>query len=87
MAGAEAYKKEIEIPLIPVDGIGSYAAAASLVGSGMADYISLSRPLIREPGRINSWNAQGSGRSQCISDNGCLASARKGEGVRCVRPL
>jgi 2,4-dienoyl-CoA reductase-like NADH-dependent reductase (Old Yellow Enzyme family) len=47
---AKLYKQEVNIPLILVGGIRSYEVAEELVRNGTADYISLSRPLICEPG-------------------------------------
>ena len=44
------YKQKVTIPLMLVGGIRSYEVAEELVRDGTADYISLSRPLICEPG-------------------------------------
>jgi len=83
-AAAEAYKAEVDVPLMLVGGIRSYETATELVRDGIADYISLSRPLIREPGLIERWRSERAGRSKCVSDNACLSSGRDGNGVRCV---
>ena len=47
---ARLYKQGVTIPLILVGGIRSYGVAKKLVRDGKADYISMSRPLICEPG-------------------------------------
>ncbi len=78
-----AFKREIHIPLILVGGIRSYELAEELVRNGEADYISLSRPLIMEPGLINRWASGDHGKALCKSDNACLESGRKGNGVIC----
>ena len=52
-----AFKKAINIPLILVGGIRSFEVAEQLVTEGTADYISMSRPFIREPDLINRWQA------------------------------
>jgi len=81
---AKRYKSQIKIPLILVGGIRSFEWAERLVSEGIADYISLSRPLIREPGLIKRWQSGDRRSSSCISDNGCFRPALKGEGVKCV---
>ena len=55
--GARKYKERIGVPLMLVGGIRSYGVAERLVREGLADYISLSRPLIREPYLINRWKS------------------------------
>lgn len=78
------FKETINVPLILVGGIRSYHVAESLVEEGVADYISMSRPFIREPDLINRWKAGDLRKAACISDNRCLAAARAGEGIYCV---
>jgi 2,4-dienoyl-CoA reductase-like NADH-dependent reductase (Old Yellow Enzyme family) len=67
-----------------VGGIRSLDWARRLVSEGIADYISLCRPLIREPGLIKRWESGDTVKSTCISDNGCFKPALKGEGVYCT---
>ncbi|MDD4767980.1 MAG: hypothetical protein PHF87_10475 [Desulfotomaculaceae bacterium] len=81
---ARAFKREIHIPLILVGGIRSYELAEELVENGEADYISMSRPFIMEPGLINRWASGDHSKALCKSDNACLESGRKGNGVRCL---
>jgi 2,4-dienoyl-CoA reductase-like NADH-dependent reductase (Old Yellow Enzyme family) len=52
---ARLYKQGVTIPLILAGGIRSYGVAKKLVGDGKADYISMSRPLICEPGLVKRW--------------------------------
>jgi 2,4-dienoyl-CoA reductase-like NADH-dependent reductase (Old Yellow Enzyme family) len=80
---AARYKEEIGIPLLLVGGIRSYEVAAELVGSGRTDYISLSRPLIREPHLIQRWKTGDIAKSTCLSDNLCFKPIRNGEGLYC----
>jgi len=84
---ARVFKREIHIPLILVGGIRSYELAEELVENGETDYISLSRPFIMEPGLINRWAAGDHSKALCKSDNACLESGRKGNGVRCAVKL
>jgi 2,4-dienoyl-CoA reductase-like NADH-dependent reductase (Old Yellow Enzyme family) len=81
---AQLYKKNFRTPLILVGGIRSYQIAKSLVEEGFADYVSLSRPLIREPGLVNRWKSGDLRKSTCISDNLCLEAVRSGKGLYCV---
>ncbi|MEW6673565.1 MAG: NADH:flavin oxidoreductase [Thermodesulfobacteriota bacterium] len=82
---ARAYKKSISVPLLLVGGIRSYEVAEALIRDGVADYISLCRPLIREPGLIKRWQNGDTGKSMCRSDNLCFRPAREGNGIYCVR--
>jgi 2,4-dienoyl-CoA reductase-like NADH-dependent reductase (Old Yellow Enzyme family) len=81
---ARLFKDRIHAPLILVGGIRSFEVAEELVDSGLADYISLCRPLIREPHLINRWKTGSMKRSECLSDNLCFKPAMAGEGVYCV---
>ena len=81
---AKKYKSSVDVPLILVGGIRSFETAENLVKEGTTDYISLSRPLIREPGLINRWKNGDRRPAECISDNGCFGPIMKGEGVRCI---
>jgi 2,4-dienoyl-CoA reductase-like NADH-dependent reductase (Old Yellow Enzyme family) len=83
-AAAERYKKEIGMPLMLVGGVRSYETAEALVDGGVADYVSMSRPLIREPDLINRWQEGDRKAADCISDNGCLMAGIQGQGVRCA---
>jgi 2,4-dienoyl-CoA reductase-like NADH-dependent reductase (Old Yellow Enzyme family) len=82
--GAQRYKQQIKVPLILVGGIRSYSVAEKLIADDMADYISLSRPLIREPGLINRWQAGDVRKSTCISCNLCMKAAREEHSLYCV---
>ena len=80
---AKRYKEKISVPLILVGGIRSYGVAQQLVETGLADYISLSRPLIREPYLINRWKSGDTSKATCLSCNMCFDPIRAGEGVYC----
>jgi 2,4-dienoyl-CoA reductase-like NADH-dependent reductase (Old Yellow Enzyme family) len=77
-------REKVPIPLLLVGGNRSYEVAAALVADGTADYISLSRPLIREPGLIRRWQEGDRRPAACISDNLCFAPAFEGKGIYCV---
>jgi len=67
-----------------VGGIRSFQGAETILNGQGADYISMSRPFIREPGLINRWKSGDFAPSTCLSDNRCFAPAIAGEGIYCV---
>jgi 2,4-dienoyl-CoA reductase-like NADH-dependent reductase (Old Yellow Enzyme family) len=81
---ALAFKNKINIPLILVGGMRSLEVAERLVEDGVADYISMSRPFIREPALINRWKAGDRQRALCKSDNLCFGPGMQGKGIYCV---
>ena len=81
---AELYKANVGIPLMLVGGIRSYETANDLIRRGVADYISLGRPLICEPGLVKRWHNGDRRESECGSCNSCFAPASDGRGVYCV---
>jgi 2,4-dienoyl-CoA reductase-like NADH-dependent reductase (Old Yellow Enzyme family) len=81
---AKKYKEKIKIPLILVGGIRSFETADDLVKTGTADYISLCRPLIREPDLIKRWKSGDLRPPECISDSACFQPGMEGKGVYCV---
>lgn len=81
---ARKIKDEIAIPLILVGGMRSFAIAEKIVLEGTADYISMSRPFIREPDLINRWKSGDREQAKCTSDNLCFNPGFEGKGVYCV---
>lgn len=81
---AQLYKKKIRVPLMLVGGIRSYSVAEQLVTEDLTDYISLCRPLIREPDLIKRWQSGNTGIATCQSDNLCFKPALEGKGIYCV---
>jgi 2,4-dienoyl-CoA reductase-like NADH-dependent reductase (Old Yellow Enzyme family) len=67
-----------------VGGNRSFHVAERILQEGVADYISMSRPLIREPHLINRWKAGDLTKSACVSDNMCFRPAQEGKGIYCV---
>ena len=83
-AEAGKFKEKVDVPLILVGGNRSLGVAERIVSDGTADYISMSRPLIREPDLINRWKSGDHGKAKCLSDNKCFGPARAGKGISCV---
>jgi 2,4-dienoyl-CoA reductase-like NADH-dependent reductase (Old Yellow Enzyme family) len=81
---ARALRKQTDVTLILVGGNRSFHVVERQVAEGVADYISMSRPLIREPHLINRWKAGDLTKSACVSDNLCFQPAMEGKGVYCV---
>ena len=81
---AKELKKYINIPLILVGGIRSFHIAEKLVDDGVVDYISMSRPFIREPNLINRWKAGDRRKAKCRSDNLCFRPGFEEQGIYCV---
>jgi len=81
---AKAMREQTGVPLILVGGNRSFRVAEGIVSEGIADYISMSRPLIREPDLINRWKSGNLAKAACISDNLCFGPAMAGEGIYCV---
>jgi 2,4-dienoyl-CoA reductase-like NADH-dependent reductase (Old Yellow Enzyme family) len=81
---ARRYKEKVQVPLMIVGGIRNFETAERLVVEGLADYIALCRPLIREPNLIFRWKSGDRRPATCISDNGCFKPAMEGRGVYCV---
>ena len=81
---ARRFKNEIKTPLILVGGLRSFEVADRIVSEGIADYISMSRPFIREPNLIDRWQRGDRRQSGCTSDNLCFQPGFEGRGVYCV---
>jgi 2,4-dienoyl-CoA reductase-like NADH-dependent reductase (Old Yellow Enzyme family) len=81
---ARRYKEKIRAPLILVGGIRTFENAEHLVAHGVADYIALCRPLIREPDLVNRWKSGDRRPAACVSDSLCFKPAREGQGIYCV---
>jgi len=81
---AKAFKEALNIPIILVGGNRSFQLAERLVEEGYADYISMSRPLIREPGLIGRWASGDLNKAECLSDNLCFRAAMARKGLYCM---
>ncbi|MHA2184945.1 MAG: NADH:flavin oxidoreductase [Promethearchaeota archaeon] len=70
---AKVIKKGIDVPLILVGGINSINLVEEILNKGDADFVSFSRPLIREPDLPNRWiEGIGSNTVECDYCNSCL---------------
>jgi 2,4-dienoyl-CoA reductase-like NADH-dependent reductase (Old Yellow Enzyme family) len=78
-------KKEVDVPVMMVGGLRTFELMEEIIRNKEADLISLSRPLIREPGIINEWQRGDRHRAKCISCNGCFESLLKGRTLECIQ--
>lgn len=67
---ARAAREATDLPIILVGGLRSKALMEQILEEGTADFISMSRPLIREPDLPRRF-LEGQERSTCISCNRC----------------
>jgi len=77
-------KDAVSCPVIVVGGFRSYRVAEKAIREEGMDYISMARPLIREPGLANRWLQGDRKRATCISCNKCFVPGREEGGIYCV---
>jgi 2,4-dienoyl-CoA reductase-like NADH-dependent reductase (Old Yellow Enzyme family) len=63
-----------EIPLILVGGLRNFTEMEEIVKNNYADFISMSRPFIREPFLIKNFKEGKQDKTSCISCNRCFAA-------------
>lgn len=80
---AQAIKAAVKCPIMVVGGFRSVEVCEAALKAD-ADYISMSRPFIREPELANRWRSGDRARATCISCNGCFIPAFKEGGIYCV---
>jgi 2,4-dienoyl-CoA reductase-like NADH-dependent reductase (Old Yellow Enzyme family) len=69
---AKEMAEEIDIPVISVGGHRDLDKLTDLVNDTKIEYISLSRPFIREPELVNRWAAGDKTPAKCISCTKCF---------------
>lgn len=81
---ARKIRKQVSVPIILVGGIRSIKTVNQILKTGAADLVSMSRPLIREPGLVRRWKEGDRKKAKCISCNQCFKAATSPEGLYCV---
>ena len=81
---ARAFKMALKVPLLLVGGIRTFQQAERLLEEKTADYISMSRPFIREPALVQRWISGDLRPATCLSDSLCFKPTAAGEGIYCV---
>lgn len=80
---AKRLKPDLKIPLMLVGGIRSRTSAEEIIQSSWADFVSMARPLVREPSLPNKWAEGSQDKASCISCNRCLGEMDQGNILRC----
>ncbi len=81
---ADEIKKAVRCPVMSVGGYRSLEVIKSALAEHGMDYISMSRPFIREPMLIRRWQAGDLSPATCISCNGCFRPGLREGGIYCV---
>ncbi|MCL5883951.1 MAG: NADH:flavin oxidoreductase [Deltaproteobacteria bacterium] len=81
---ARAIKRRVGVPVGLVGGLRSPSVMEEIFRAGDADFFSMARPLIREPGLVKRWASGDLSKAGCISCNGCFSAGLKEGGIRCV---
>ena len=77
-------KNAVSCPVMVVGGLRSFELIEGIIRREEADYVALSRPLIREPALPKRWQAGDEQKARCISCNGCFKPGLKEGGIYCV---
>ena len=73
LQGAKALKEKTNATVILVGGFRSFSKIERVLNSKGADFVSMSRPLIRQPDLPILWQSgEGPDKAECISCNACL---------------
>ena len=84
LEAAKAIKPVIgKIPLLVVGGLRRVAHMEEVLNNGFADFISMSRPFIREPNIVKKINEGKSDSVACVSCNKCFAAVANYMPVYC----
>ena len=78
-------KSLVNVPVMMVGGLRTFELMEEVVQNGEADFISLSRPFIREPDIVNKWKSGNHHRATCISCNKCFEALLKREALHCIQ--
>ena len=73
----------VSIPVIAVGGIRSRATAERILEQTRVSMVSLARPLVRQPGLVSEWEADGGAVASCTSCNRCYVALGLGQRLRC----
>jgi 2,4-dienoyl-CoA reductase-like NADH-dependent reductase (Old Yellow Enzyme family) len=73
LPAARALKEKTNATVILVGGLKSFSKMEEVLTSKGADFVSMSRPLIRQPDLPTLWRpGEGPDKAECISCNACL---------------
>jgi 2,4-dienoyl-CoA reductase-like NADH-dependent reductase (Old Yellow Enzyme family) len=72
-----------QVPLVLVGGMRRVSHMEELLEKGHADFISMSRPFIREPRLVQRIKEGKTDRASCVSCNKCLGAVASRMPLRC----
>ena len=72
-----------DIPLLIVGGMRKVDHMEKVLNDGVADFISMSRPFIKEPGIVNRIREGKAAAATCVSCNKCFAAIANNIPVQC----
>ena len=81
---AREIKKNAKVPVIAVGGLKTISMMEDMILNREADFISLCRPLITEPGLIRIWERDPKKTPRCVHCNQCLEELHHGFPLHCV---
>lgn len=81
---AKRVKDAVDCPVMVVGGFRSFEVAEKAITDHGMDYVSVSRPLIREPDLPNRWIRGDRSPAKCISCNSCFKPGLEEGGIYCV---
>lgn len=86
LGGARVIKSQLGgVPLLLVGGMRSVARMEAVIQEGYADFISMSRPFVREPFLVKRIREGRSDRAACISCNRCFGAITRVLPLRCFQ--
>jgi 2,4-dienoyl-CoA reductase-like NADH-dependent reductase (Old Yellow Enzyme family) len=77
LEGAREIKRHVRTPVMLVGGNKSFSRIEEILEQGEVDFISMARPLVRQPDLPNIWLTGGPDRARCISCNACFSVGNK----------
>ncbi len=81
---ARQVKAVVNCPVMVVGGFRSYDVSENAIALDGIDYITMSRPLIREPDLPSRWERGDRAPARCISCNRCFKPGVEEGGIYCV---
>ena len=81
---AREIKKAVSCPVMVVGGFRSFEVVEDAIKNDV-DYVSLARPLIREPGLPARWQSGDRAKAKCISCSKCFVGGLKEGGIYCYQ--
>ena len=76
-----------DTPLLAVGGMRTVSQMEKILENKEADFISMSRPFIREPFLVNKIKQNKIKKVSCVSCNKCLAAMANGIPVYCYQKI